>query len=134
MKYWNKARIRRVKEREARAKKRTLEREKESARLRNTYTKGDGRKNAMLMLDALGSEVNRKMLARLRERGAMSVTKLSEPFRITLPAAVTRVNTLERSGLITTHKQGRIRFCVYNPAALKELSAHLASDNPLGSD
>ncbi|MEK7093423.1 MAG: helix-turn-helix domain-containing protein [Patescibacteria group bacterium] len=134
MKYWNKARIRRVREREARAKKRALEREKESVRLRNTYTKGDSRKNATLMLDALGSPVNRMMFARLRMRGAMSVTKLSEPFRITLPAAVTRVNTLERAGLVTTHKRGRIRFCVYNPAALKELSAHLASSNPLGSN
>ena len=131
MKYWNKARIRRERERAARAGERARQRVKEAERLRSTYTAGDSRKNTALMLDALGSEVNRKMLARLRERGAMSVTKLSEPFGITLPAAVTRINTLERAGLITTHKQGRIRFCVYNPSRIKELSIHLASPNPL---
>ena len=130
MKYWNKARIRRERERAARAGERARQRVKEAERLRSTYTAGDSRKNTALMLDALGSEVNRKMLARLRERGAMSVTKLSEPFRITLPAAVTRVNALERAGLLTTHKRGRIRFCVYNPSRIKELSAHLASRNP----
>ncbi|OGG66046.1 hypothetical protein A3D71_03235 [Candidatus Kaiserbacteria bacterium RIFCSPHIGHO2_02_FULL_55_20] len=134
MKYWNKARIRREREREARAGERTLQRAKESKRLRTTYSAGDTRKNTALMLDVLGSGVNRKMLARLRARGAMSVTKLAEPFCITLPAAVTRVNALERAGLLTTHKRGRIRFCVYNPAALKELSAHLASNNPLGAN
>ncbi|GEM_PF-2350183 len=130
MKYWNKARIRLEKKRKACAGERALQRAKEAERLRSTYTVGDIRRNAALMLDALGSEVNRKMLARLRGRGAMSVTKLSEPFRITLPAAVTRVNTLERAGLLTTHKRGRIRFCVYNPSRVRELSAHLASDNP----
>ena len=131
MKYWNKARIRRKREREVRAGEQALQRAKEAERVRSTYAAGDSRKNTALMLDALGSEVNRKMLARLRELGAMSVTKLSEPFRITLPAAVTRINTLERAGLITTHKQGRIRFCVYNPSRIKELSIHLASPNPL---
>ena len=131
MKYWNKARIRRKREQEARAERQLIRQEREVERLRSTYTTGNTRKNATLMLDALGSEVNRRMLARLRERGAMSVTKLSEPFGITLPAAVTRINTLERAGLITTHKQGRIRFCVYNPSRIKELSIHLASPNPL---
>ena len=130
MKYWNKARIRREKKREDRAGERALRRVKELERLRITYSAGDTRKNTALMLDVLGSEVNRQMLARLRRRGAMSVTKLAEPFRITLPAAVTRVNALERAGLLTTHKRGRIRFSVYNPAALKELSAHLASRDP----
>ncbi|MEK7601083.1 MAG: helix-turn-helix domain-containing protein [Patescibacteria group bacterium] len=133
MKYWNKARIAREREREARAKEKMLLRPRESKRLRTTYTAGNSRKNTALMLDALGSEVNRRMLARLRERGAMSVSKLAEPFRITLPAAVNRVNTLERVGLIKTHKQGRIRFCIYNPSRVKELSVHLASADPFAA-
>jgi len=134
MKYWNKARIQREKDRRARAGERALQRAKEAERVRITYTAGDTQKNTALMFDVLGSELNRKMLARLRGRGAMSVTKLAEPFHITLPAAVTRVNALERAGLITTHKRGRIRFCVYKPSAFKELSAHLASNNPLGAN
>lgn len=132
MKYWNKERIRRVKKRRAHAEERALENAKESERSRRTYTAGDMRKNAPLMLNALGSERNRTMLARLCLRGAMSVSKLTEPFPITLSAAMNHVNALERAGLITTHKRGRIRFCVYKPAALKELSLWLASRAPLG--
>ena len=133
MKYWNKARISRVKKRNARSQERALDHAKWSERQHLTYTTGDVRKNTALMLDALGSERNRMMLARLRIRGAMSVSNLARPFRITLPAAMNRVGVLERAGLISTHKRGRIRFCVYNPAALKELSGWLASKNPLGT-
>ena len=131
MKYWNKARLRRRKARQLRAEEKSTWRRREILRLQGTYESGDIRKNALLMLEALGSEVNRNMLVRLRRRGAMSVSHLAEPFHITLPAAVVRVNTLERAGLITTHKRGRIRFCVYESSALKELATHLASRDPL---
>lgn len=130
MKYWNKARLRRVRERRVRAEERALQDAKGRERAKITYTRGAGHKNAMLMLGVLGSEINRKMLARLRRGGAMSVSKLADPFHITLPAAVTRVNALERANLITTHKHGRIRFCVYNPSGIKELSSHLSLPNP----
>ena len=100
-------------------------------RRERSYVRGDSAKNSALMLAVLGSSINRKMLARLREHGAMSVTFLIEPFNLTLPAGVVRVNALERAGLVTTKKQGRIRLCIYSPAALKELAHHLASSpNP----
>lgn len=134
MKYWNKDRIVRVKQRSLRSKRQGLERLREVEDARTRHTPGDARKNAMLMLEALGSVRNRMMLARLRERGAMSVSNLAKPFRITLPAALNHVNMLERVGLILTHKRGRVRFCVYNPAAPKELSAWLSSRDPFGSE
>lgn len=130
MKYWNAKRIRRKKEeqrqREARARQQRTEHESR----KHTYTKGDVRKNARLMLDAIGKPLHRRMLARLRAKGAMSVTHLAEPFGIRLPDAMRHVHILERAGLITTEKRGRIRFCVYNPAAARELSAWLSMGQP----
>jgi len=132
MKYWNERRIQRVKDRKKKKQQRAIARAKEAEEQSRTYTKGDTQKNLRLMLDALGSERNRRLLARLRTRGAMSVSKLAEPYGITLPAAMDHIHALERAGLIHTHKRGRIRFCVYNPAALQELSASLSSKNPFG--
>ena len=92
-----------------------------------TYTSGDVSKNAALMLDALGSSLRRKMVARLKKEGAMSVSKLVQPFRIKLPLAMMHVQILERSSIISTHKRGRVRICVYNPMAFRELSSWLIS-------
>ncbi|MCR4325854.1 MAG: helix-turn-helix domain-containing protein [Patescibacteria group bacterium] len=134
MKYWNKARIRRAREQERRREER-LYRDAEAEMLRRrTYGKGEPRKNARLMLDALGVERNRRMLARLHRAGAMSVSKLAAPFNITLPSAMAHVETLERAGLITTRKHGRIRLCIYNTRAPKELSEWLATRDPFCLD
>src|SRR3989344_4097189 len=122
MKYWNRQRILRIRKREEKRWKRAHDHYLEAKEKERTYTPGDTRKNTRLMLDALGNPLHRKMLTRLRERGAMSVTHLARPFRIMLPDAMRHVHILERSGLITTKKQGRIRFCVYNTNAVRELS------------
>ncbi|MDP2648907.1 MAG: helix-turn-helix domain-containing protein [bacterium] len=131
MKYWNKARVRRTREKEARVKRRVFEKQEENAERSRCYTPGEAEKNANLMLYALGSSRRRKMVALLRRGGAMSVSKLAKPFRITLPSALYEVRILERVHIIKTHKRGRIRFCVYNPQALKEL-AHWLTSRPLG--
>lgn len=99
-----------------------IERGREKLRSAKTYTKGETRKNVGLMLDALGAEIRRNMLLRLRGEGAMSLSKLIEPFGFTLPTAQGHLKILEQAGLVKTHKRGRIRFCVYNPDAVKELS------------
>ncbi|MCR4325405.1 MAG: helix-turn-helix domain-containing protein [Patescibacteria group bacterium] len=127
MKYWNRARISRTREREARAKRRVFEKQEESKERNRCYTSGDAEKNADLMLHALGSSHRRKMVALLRRDGAMSVSKLAKPLRMTLSAALYEIGILERVRIITTHKRGRIRFCVYNPHALKELARWLVS-------
>ncbi|MCR4325190.1 MAG: helix-turn-helix domain-containing protein [Patescibacteria group bacterium] len=130
MKYWNKARVRRTMARGKRRRERMIEREIEVAELRRMYAKGYARKNAGLMLHALGIKRQLRMLARLSKEGAMSVSKLAKPFGITLSSALWYVHNLERAGLITTHKRGRIRFCVYNPEAPKELALWLRSRQP----
>jgi DNA-binding transcriptional ArsR family regulator len=79
------------------------------------------------IFDALGLPVRRAMVRRLREGGAMSLSKLAKPYKISLPAALKHVRVLEESGVITTEKQGRVRICVYSPHAFKELASTLAS-------
>jgi len=121
-KYWNPRRIKRIKEREHRAAESAA---KKAAALRETartYTKGNAQKNTALMLDALGLPLRRRMIARLKRGGTMSVSKLVEPFHITLPSALEQVRILERAGIITTHKHGRVRLCVYRPQAFRELA------------
>lgn len=67
------------------------------------------------------------MLAWLRTGGAMSVTKFAKPFGLTLPAAMRYVHLFERTGIISTHKRGRIRFCVYERKALERLAGYVRS-------
>lgn len=82
------------------------------------------------MLDQLGEKIQRRMLVRLRQEGTMSVSKLAGPLNITLPAALKHASALERAGLITTKKLGRVRLCVYRLQALTELAAFLSLGNP----
>jgi DNA-binding transcriptional ArsR family regulator len=77
--------------------------------------------------DALGLSIRRSMLERLRRGGAMSLSKLSEPYGITLPTAQTHLRALQRGGLVRTVKQGRVRICVYNPQAFRDLAQVLVS-------
>ena len=126
IKYWNPERIRRTRERTAKAAVRAAEKAKISREQQRTYMPGDANKNANLMLDALGLPIRRKMVAQLRNGGAMSLSKLVEPFNMTLPAAFVHLRILERAGIIVTHKRGRVRMCVYNKESFKELAAWLA--------
>ena len=127
MKYWNEARIRRVRERKQRKERRAAERAFLVSERTRSYTPGDTKKNAALMLDALGLPMRRRMIARLRREGAMSLSKLARPFRMQLPLALAHVRRLERAGIILTHKQGRVRVCVYKKGALKELANFMKS-------
>ena len=124
-KYWNPRRLRRIKERTISAEKRALQKAAAERKRVHSYTPGETKKNVGLMLDALGLPLRRRMLARLRQEGAMSVSKLAKPFRITLPSALAHVRMLERSSVIATHKRGRIRMCIYNPKAMKEFGSFL---------
>lgn len=127
VKYWNPRRLRRIRERKSRAQNRAAEKAKAQFERDRSYTPGDEEKNARLMWNALGSALRRKMVERLADGGAMSLSKLSDPFSITLPAALRHLKVLERAGIVTTHKRGRIRFCVYNPRAIKEFATWLQS-------
>jgi DNA-binding transcriptional ArsR family regulator len=71
---------------------------------------------------ALADPTRRAIVSRLCE-GPRSVTELSEPFGMALPSLLKHVRVLEESGLITTHKDGRVRTCRIEPDALHATEA-----------
>jgi len=59
---------------------------------------------------ALADPTRRAILGRLNE-GEASVSELAAPFSVSLPAIAKHVRVLERAGLLTHHKTGRVRCC-----------------------
>ena len=66
---------------------------------------------------ALGDATRRAMVVRLSQ-GPMSVSRLGEPFEMTLAAVVQHLQVLEECGLVQTEKVGRVRSCRIEPAGL----------------
>jgi DNA-binding transcriptional ArsR family regulator len=59
---------------------------------------------------ALADPTRREMLARLA-RGAASVGELAEGHRLSLPAVLKHLRSLERARLVRSEKVGRVRQC-----------------------
>jgi DNA-binding transcriptional ArsR family regulator len=70
---------------------------------------------------ALADPTRRAILGRLRE-GEASLSELAAPFPVSLPAIAKHVRVLERAGLLTHHKTGRVRCCriVVDPLQLAD--------------
>jgi DNA-binding transcriptional ArsR family regulator len=68
---------------------------------------------------ALADPTRRAILARLA-LGETSVSKLAEPFDISLPAVSKHLKVLERAGLITRGRDAQMRPCRIEVNALKE--------------
>ena len=66
---------------------------------------------------ALGDPTRRAMVERLSQ-SPMSVSRLAEPFDISLAAVVQHMQILEECGLVQTEKVGRVRSCRIEPAGL----------------
>jgi len=66
---------------------------------------------------ALSDPTRRAMLERLG-RGAVTVSELKRPFSMSLPAVLQHLSVLEASGLVRSHKQGRVRTCRLERAPL----------------
>ena len=66
---------------------------------------------------ALGDPTRRAIMEGL-SHGPISVSKLAEPFLISLAAVVQHLQILEESGLVRTEKTGRVRTCQIEPAGL----------------
>src|SRR4051812_18465348 len=71
---------------------------------------------------ALADPTRRAILGRLAT-GDASVTELSEPFDISLPAISKHLKVLERAGLIARGRDAQWRPCRLQPAPLKDASA-----------
>ena len=66
---------------------------------------------------ALGDPTRRALVERLSD-GPLSVSRLAEPFNMTLTAVVQHLQVLEESGLVRTEKVGRVRTCQIETAGL----------------
>lgn len=74
---------------------------------------------------ALSDPVRRGMLARL-SLGPASVSELARPLPISLPAVLQHLKALEASGLVRSHKRGRVRTVTMEPRALSQAETWLA--------
>ena len=68
---------------------------------------------------ALSDPTRRAILNRLAQ-GEASVTELAEPFNISLPAVSKHLQVLERAGLLTREKSGRVHRCRLTAEPLKD--------------
>lgn len=71
---------------------------------------------------ALSDATRRGVLERLG-RGDASITDLAQKFHMTLTGMKKHVGVLERAGLVTTQKVGRVRTCKLGRGRLEEEAA-----------
>lgn len=71
---------------------------------------------------ALSDATRRGILERLGQ-GDASITELAGRFQMTLTGMKKHIGVLERTGLVTTEKAGRVRTCKLGPRRLEEEAA-----------
>lgn len=71
-----------------------------------------------LVFRALSDPTRRNVLERLSARPA-SVSELAEPYGMALPSFVEHLKVLEGSGLVRSHKKGRVRTYELSPEPMK---------------
>jgi len=70
-----------------------------------------------VLFHALADANRRAMIDRLLD-GPASVSELARPLAVSLPAVVQHLHVLEASGVVRSHKEGRVRTCEIEPLAL----------------
>lgn len=73
-----------------------------------------------LVFNALGDPTRRAIVAQLG-KGPQSVSTLSRPLGVTVTAVSQHIRVLERCGMLTTTKVGRVRTCQLDSAGLDAL-------------
>jgi len=81
------------------------------------------------VFSALGDGTRRAMLERL-SGGPMSVSRLAEPFAMSLAAVMQHLQVLEEAGLVKTEKTGRVRTCRNEAAGLRAAEAWVRARRP----
>ncbi len=74
---------------------------------------------------ALAHPIRREILKRL-SRGEAAITELAAPFNISLQAVLKHIRILEKSGLVSSIKTGRVHLCRLNAAPIQEAAEWLA--------
>src|SRR5690606_9622851 len=79
---------------------------------------------------SLADPTRRAVVSRLT-RGPTPVKELAAPFDMGLPAFMKHLSVLERDGLITSEKVGRVRTCRVRPERLVAAESWLAEQREL---
>jgi DNA-binding transcriptional ArsR family regulator len=74
---------------------------------------------------ALADPSRRSIVARLSQ-GPASVSELAAPLAMSLPAVVQHIDVLRTSGLVRSHKSGRVRTCTLEPTPLRFVEQWIA--------
>lgn len=98
---------------------------------KSTKARPTGRTGELdLVFHALADPTRRSVVERLG-RGPAATTALAEPFPMALPSFIQHLDVLERSGLVTSHKQGRVRTYALVPTRLGEAQDWLGAQHEL---
>jgi DNA-binding transcriptional ArsR family regulator len=79
---------------------------------------------------ALSDPTRRRVVERL-SRGPATTSDLARPFDMALPSFTQHLNVLERSGLVTSDKKGRVRTYRLAPQPLEDIGTWLATQRAL---
>lgn len=79
---------------------------------------------------ALGDPTRRAIVHALG-RGPETVSALAAPFSMALPSFLKHLAVLEASGLVRSHKVGRVRTCELRPRRLSQAERWLAEQRSL---
>ena len=77
------------------------------------------------VFQALADPTRRTIVERL-SRGEASVTQIAEPLDMSLPAVLQHLQLLEASGIVESHKSGRVRTCRINQKTLQAAEQWIA--------
>ncbi len=72
------------------------------------------------------SDATRRAVVAHLTRGPASVSELAGPHDIALPSFMKHLGVLEKAGIVTSTKQGRVRTCQIDLAALRQAEHWLA--------
>ena len=73
---------------------------------------------------ALGDPTRFAIVEQLSQ-GSSSVSELAKPFSMALPTFLQHLRVLEKHGLVTTEKAGRVRTCTLNTARIDQARSWL---------
>jgi DNA-binding transcriptional ArsR family regulator len=82
------------------------------------------------IFQALADPTRRAVLGRLGQ-GPASISDLAKPFDMALPSFMKHIRFLEGSGLIHTHKQGRVRTCAIDKQRFATIETWLSDQRAL---
>jgi len=82
------------------------------------------------VFQALADPTRRRVVEQLGS-GSASTSQLAEPFSMALPSFIQHLSVLERAGLVTSTKRGRVRTYELVPAALGVADGWLAEQRRL---